>query len=170
MLQVILSLLLMSGVLSPNQSEVSHDIHVSIGRMAVEGNQAMLQIRLFQDDLELALQNFHSDNSLRLKVDPQTDSLFMHYLNEKLVIKYGNEALKGVVVASGEDMLNGYPVWWYSLMYQASSTIDSLAIDHQVLMEIFDDQQNVIRITHYPSDNERMYYMVGGDSEVEVEF
>lgn len=147
-----------------------HDFHVSLGRMAVEGNQAVLQIRLFQDDLELGLQTYYEDEAIRLKADPQMDSLFMQYLNEKLVIMHGDEVLEGVVATSGEDNLYGYPVWWYSFTYQASDSIKALDINNQILMEIFEDQQNVLRITHYPADEEKMYYLVRGDSEISVEF
>jgi len=147
-----------------------HEFHVALGRMAVEGNQVVLQMRLFQDDLELGLQGYYEDEEIRLKVDTATDSLFAVYVNEKLVIKHGEEVLTGVVATSGEDLLYGYPVWWFSLTYEASASIDGLEIDNQVLMEVFDDQQNVLRITHYPADEEKMYYMVRGDSEIKVDF
>ena len=147
-----------------------HDFHVALGRMAVEDNQVILQMRLFQDDLELGLQTYYADDSLRLAVDDATDSLFMQYVNEKLVIKHGDQVLAGTVATSGEDLLYGYPVWWFSLTYESESPIDGLDIDNQVLMEIFEDQQNVLRITHYPAEEEKMYYMVNGDSEISVEF
>ena len=166
MVHLVLSILL---ALMP-EANPEHDFHVSIGRMAVENNQVLLQIRLFEDDLELGLQGFHSDDSLRLQVDSDTDSLFAAYLNDKLVITHGDEVLTGNVATSGEDVLYGYPVWWFSLMYEAPSAIEALHIDNRVLMEVFEDQQNVIRITHYPSENEKMYYMVDGNSDISVKF
>lgn len=143
---------------------------MALGRMAVEGNQVVLQMRMFQDDLELGLQGYYEDEEIRLKVDTATDSLFTAYVNEKLVIKHGGEVLSGVVATSGEDLLYGYPVWWFSLTYEASAPIEGLEIDNQVLMEVFEDQQNILRITYYPADEEKMYYMVRGDSEIEVGF
>ena len=148
----------------------NHDFHVALGRMAVEDNQVLLQMRLFQDDLELGLQTYYEDEEIRLTVDATTDSLFMNYLNEKLTIKHGEQILKGAVATSGEDVLYGYPVWWFSLTYESESSIKGLDIDNQVLMEIFDDQQNVLRITHYPAEEEKMYYMVKGDSEISIAF
>ena len=160
-------LLLLPFLLTTHQG---HEFHVALGRMAVEGNQVVLQMRLFQDDLELGLQGYYEDEEIRLKVDAATDSLFAVYVNEKLVIKHGEEVLTGVVATSGEDLLYGYPVWWFSLTYEASASIGGLEIDNQVLMEVFEDQQNVLRITHYPADEEKMYYMVRGDSEIKVDF
>ncbi len=147
-----------------------HDFHITTGRMAIEGNQAILQIRIFLDDLEKGLQAYHDDESIHMKVDPLTDSLFTVYLNEKLVLKNGNEILEGVVATSGEDVLYGFPVWWYTLNYKSASPINSLDIDHRVLMEMFKDQQNILRITHYPSEEEKMYYMVDGDSDISLTF
>lgn len=154
----------------PIHAPSGHDFHVSIGRMAVEGNQAMLQIRLFKDDLELGMRAFFNDDELTLKVDPQTDSIFAAYLNSKFVMKHGGKQIKGVVATSGEDELYGYPVWWYTLTYQGPADLDVLAIDHQVLMEQFDDQQNVLRVTYFPDDVEKMYYLVNGASEVTLTF
>ena len=151
-------------------SSNQHEFHVALGRMAVEGTEVVLQIRMFQDDLELGLQEYYEDEDIRLKVDAATDSLFTVYVNEKLVIKHGDEVLTGVVATGGEDQLYGYPIWWFALTYEASIPIEGLEIDNQVLMEVFDDQQNVLRITHYPADKEKVYYMVKGDSEIEVEF
>lgn len=153
----------------PTASPV-HDFHITIGRMSVENDQAVLQIRLYQDDLELGLQKHYADDSLRLQIDQKTDSLFQVYLNEKLVIKQGDELLTGVIATSGEDILYGYPVWWYSLTYSSSSVIETLDIDNRILMEMFEDQQNLIRITHYPSEKESLYYMVNGDSDITVKF
>lgn len=147
-----------------------HDFHITTGRMAIEGNQAILQIRMFVDDLEKGLQTYHNNASIRMRVDPQTDSLFAAYLNATLTLKNEDETLKAVVATSGEDVLYGFPVWWYTLNYTSSTPIKSLDIDHQVLMEIFRDQQNILRITHYPSEEEKMYYMVNGDSDISLTF
>lgn len=154
----------------PLHAPGGHDFHVSIGRMAVEGNQAMLQIRLFKDDLELGMRAFFKNDDLLLKVDPKTDSLFTTYFNSRFVIKHGGEQIKGVVATSGEDELYGYPVWWYTLSYQGDKTLDVLEIDHQVLMEQFNDQQNVLRVTYFPADEEKMYYLVEGASAVTLTF
>ena len=147
-----------------------HDFHVTLGRMAVEDNQALLQIRLFQDDLELGMQKHYENEGLRLAESQELDSLFTIYLNDKLVIKQGDEVLLGSVASSGEDDLYGYPVWWFSLTYEAEGPIEKMHIDNRVLMEIFEDQQNVLRITHFPSENEKMYYMVRGASDISVKF
>ena len=162
------ALVLCLGLLWPGV-RISHDFHVSMARMAIEGDQAVMQIRLFKDDLEAGLQQHFSNENLKLEVDPQTDSLFAEYINAKLVITQGNHQVKGSVATSGEDELFGYPVWWYTLTYKAPARLDAIRIDHQVLMEMFDDQQNVLRITRFPSEEESMYYLVAGDSVVKLE-
>lgn len=154
---------------APMQAE-THDFHVTIGRLAVEGNQAILQIRLFTDDLELGLQQYHANDAFRLKANARTDSLFAAYINEKLILRQGSHRLQGVVATSGEEMLYGYPIWWFTVTYESPVLIEELQVDHQVLLDVFEDQQNVMRITHYPSQRESMYYMVRGDSEIRVEF
>ena len=148
--------------------EPAHDFHVSMARMAIENNQAVIQIRLFKDDLEAGMQQYFQDPELTLQVDPRTDSLFAAYLNTKLRVIQGERQLKGAVASSGEDELFGFPVWWYTLSYSSSEPIAALRIDHQVLMEMFEDQQNVLRVTRFPSEEESMYYLVAGASEVTI--
>jgi hypothetical protein len=147
-----------------------HDFHVSIGRMAVEGNKALLQIRLFKDDLELGIQSFFGDTTLTLNTDPRTDSLFAEYLNDKFNLSQNGHPVKGVVDERGEDTLYGFPVFWYTLSFEAPAEFDELEVDHHLLMEVFEDQQNVLRISHFPSEVEKMYYLVQGSSDVKLSF
>jgi hypothetical protein len=147
-----------------------HEFHVSYGRLAVEGKTAVLQIRLFKDDLEAGLRGRFGDPGLTMRADPVVDSLFTLYLNEHLVLTPAHAALRGTIVSSGEELMNGFPVWWYTVAYTSDEPIGDLHIRHDMLMEVFPDQKNVFKIKHFPSEEEWSLYFVAGDSDYALTF
>ncbi|MEZ4700534.1 MAG: DUF6702 family protein [Rhodothermales bacterium] len=161
--------LLAGGILiAAGLPESRHEFHVSYARLAIEGRTGMMQIRLFKDDLESGLRQRFDRPDLTLRADPEMDSLFSLYLNEKLVLSMGDAVVKGALVSSGEEMQNGIPVWWYTIMYEAPADFSTMHIQHDVLLEMFEDQKNVFRVKHFPSEQEWSLYFVAGDSDYDL--
>ncbi|MGW8265909.1 MAG: DUF6702 family protein [Longimicrobiales bacterium] len=147
-----------------------HDLHATYGNLGVEGAVAILQIRIFQDDLEEALRRFHGRESLRLEVTPEVDGLFLAYLGRRFVLETGGAPLEGRIVGSGDDALDREPVWWYQVQYRAPEPIRTARITNTILFEIFDDQSNVLRVVRFPEETRRAYYFTSGEETVEIEF
>lgn len=158
------------SLLSNDASIPLHEFHISYSQMVVEGNQAMIRIRLFTDDLEKGLQQHYKDESIKLQVNPRIDSLFTTYLNKTLVLKQNDEPVPGVLAQSGEDVLNGFPVWWYTMSYRAPAPLDNIQLVHTTLMEIFDDQQNILKVSYNLTEKVKTYYFVRGASEITLRF
>ena len=85
--------------------EARHDLHVSYGNLGLEGTTAILQIRIFKDDLEEALLRFDEREPFRLEVTPEMDALFLRYLAEKFVLEVDGKTLPGRILGSGYDEL-----------------------------------------------------------------
>ena len=147
-----------------------HDLHVAYGNLGVEGDVAILQIRIFKDDLEAALERFHEMASIRLDVSPEIDSLFMSYLRENFILEVGGAPLPGALIGSGDDELDREPVWWYQVQYRAPGPIEAARITNTVLFELFDDQRNVLRVVDFPSETRRAYYFARGEETVQIGF
>ena len=147
-----------------------HDLHVAYGNLGVEGDVAILQIRIFKDDLEEALRRFHERAHFRLEVSPEIDSLFLAYLREHFVLEVGGAHLEGVLVGSGDDELDREPVWWYQVQFSAPEPIEMARITNTLLFELFDDQRNVLRVVQFPSETRRAYYFARGEETVEISF
>ena len=148
----------------------AHKFHVSYGRMAVEDNMAMLQIRLFKDDLELALQQKFAEPEFTLAVDPHADSLFTQYFNEVFVLKQDEVAVPGHIVSSGEDEMAGEPMWWYMVRFDAPTALQTFTVRDVVLFDLFDDQKNIFKVRHFPSKKELSYYFAEGAEEYRISF
>jgi hypothetical protein len=171
MLNGVLSALLFAGlVLAPgspgNRGEPAsdHPLHVSYGRMVLEGDAAILNVRIFTDDLEAALREFHGVEGIRMRVDPYLDSLFTSYFNASFTLTIADSVVPGVIVESGEQD----DMWWYLVLFQGWQPIDEISFRTELLYNIFDDQRNIMRILHTATEEYQMYYSVAGAPETHV--
>ncbi|MCS7014146.1 MAG: hypothetical protein RMI34_12760 [Chloroherpetonaceae bacterium] len=135
-----------------------HNFHVSYGKMAIEDNIAVLNLRFFKDDLELALQKFHRLESFSLSATPTCDSLFLAYLNSRFELRQPHNRLLPQLVTSGIDK----DMWWYQLQFSSSTPIEQLSIKNTLLFEVFDDQKNILQVMHFPSEKLQSFYFIHG--------
>lgn len=150
--------------------EARHDLHVSYGNLGLEGTTAILQIRIFKDDLEEALQEFEGKGSFLLDVTPEIDALFLRYLSENFLLEVEGKTLPGRILGSGYDEMDREPVWWYQVAYDLPGPFEGARVTNTVLMEIFDDQSNVLRVVRFPEETRRAYYFSPGEKTVEIKF
>lgn len=143
---------------------VLHPMHVSYGRMVLEGDLALLNVRIFTDDLENALGHFHGITGLRMRPDPVIDSLFTSYFNSQFTLTIGDSVVPGVIVESGESD----DMWWYIVMFQGWEPINEIGFRTELLYDIFGDQRNIMRILHTATDEYQMYYSVAGAPETHL--
>lgn len=159
------------AALPDSEAAAAHEFHVTYGRMGVEGAIIQVRLRFFQDDLALALRAFAGDPDVLLAVDPGSDSLVTAYLADRFPVRAGagddvsgTDPLAGSIVASGEEVDGAERIWWYVLQYEAAAPIGRVRVDAKVLLELFDDQRNILRIQAFPSGRERTYYLTHGSS------
>ena len=132
--------------------------------MVLEGKHAILNVRLFQDDLELALSRFHAIEGLRVRPDPIVDSLFASYFNARFTLSIADTTHEGRVVASGQ----AENMWWYAVTFEAADPITAVAFRNDLLFDIFDDQRNITRVLHTSTEKQRTFYAVATDPETHV--
>jgi len=141
-----------------------HPMHVSYARMVLEGDVAIVNVRIFTDDLENAIGHFHDIPGLRMSPDPAIDSLFTDYFNASFTLAIGDSVVPGVIVESGESD----DMWWYLVLFQGWAPINEISFRTELLYDIFDDQRNITRILHTATDEYQMYYSVAGAPETHV--
>jgi len=134
--------------------------------MAVEDNVAAMRIRFFTHDLEAMLQQFHASASVSLIPSAGSDSLFLDYFNRHFLLIASSDTLQATIASSGEDR----DVWWYELTFVAPSAIERLEITNRLLFGLFDDQRNIVYISHFPSNQRETLYCVAGASDYAVNF
>jgi len=139
-------------------------MHVSYTKMVLEGDLAILNVRIFTDDLENALGRYHGISGLRMRPDPIIDSLFTDYFNAKFTLTIADSVVPGVIVESGESD----DMWWYVVLFQGWEPINTISFRTELLYDIFNDQRNITRILHTATDEYQMYYSVAGAPETQV--
>jgi hypothetical protein len=63
-------------------------------------------------------------------------------------------------VASGEDIEGAEVVWWYAFQYVAPEDAGSqLDMRNRLMFEVYEDQKNIVKIQHFPSEKQETYYL-----------
>ena len=138
-----------------------HNLHVSHGRMAVENDLVALRVRFFRHDLEDALKVHFDLPAMNISNDAVSDSLFLSYLDQRFVLVSNDDTLSAIIVKSGEER----DVWWYELQFRGEAAVKSLTVTNRTLFDLFDDQQHIFQLTHFPSERrESLYFVLGSDT------
>ncbi len=125
---------------------VAHPFHVSVCEVNYKQGENTLQIshRIFMDDLENALSDYSKEKIYMQKTDEKLiHEALEDYLREKFEILAGGSIM---------DMsLIGYEierdvVWAYQEVQNVKSS-SRIIITNKLLLEIFDDQQNLVHVS-----------------------
>jgi hypothetical protein len=148
----------------PAAAAAAHDVHLSHARVVVEGATVVMRVRIFRDDLEAALGARIGRAGYRISATPAADSILGAYVNEAVTLTHAGRALRGTIVASGEDReLADNPMWWADVRYDAPVPVRSLAIRNDILFDLFDDQRNMMKVLALPAGKQFTFYFVEGD-------
>lgn len=139
------------------QGSPYHEVHASYGDLSISGAVAVLRIRMFADDLALALSR-RSEGAMLGQEDGTTTS-FLGYFQEQFALEVDGLLLVPQVVGRGEDVLGSEPVEWYILRFEAARAIQSLRIVNRLLFDLFDDQRNIMNVVDEPSEMRRVFYL-----------
>jgi hypothetical protein len=137
----------------------AHDIHASHIRMVLEGRTVALRVRLFHDDLQLALRAFTNQPNLQLTTTDRADSAFAAYFAKVVRFEADGQAptLRVTASAAEPDQVAGMVVW-YVLEGQVAATPTRLTMLNALLFEVFEDQQNIVQILRLPGEERRTLY------------
>lgn len=127
---------------------LEHEFHLSKCDVDYNLEEAALQISIsmFIDDLELTLEGlgYHDLKICSKDESPEAEEIILEYLQNHLLIKVDNAdvQLNWVGKEISEDLA---AVWSYLEVINVRPS-ESIFIQNDVLMEGFDDQQNVVKL------------------------
>jgi hypothetical protein len=148
------------------QNTSAHNLHVSYGKMAVEGSTIYLSVRFFRDDLETALRKVSATSDLKLAATPRCDSIYLRYFNEKFELSSGGKKLRAEFLSSGEDG----EMWWYKFSFSDAKPLQSVSVRNTLMFEMFDDQKNIFQLMHFPSEAQQSFYFIRGAESYTASF
>jgi hypothetical protein len=143
-----------------------HNFHVSYGKIAIEGQSAICQIRFFKDDLANALKKHHALSDFELAVTPRVDSLYLAYFNQCVELNVNGKKLKPTILSSGEDQ----DMWSYRMEFKSDKPIQgTVMIRNALLFDLFDDQKNICQIALFPSEDQKSFYFTPSEEKFTFE-
>lgn len=123
-----------------------HKYYISVTQIEYVKDKKSVQItsRIFIDDFENALKSRYSDTITLAEVDePQIINTYIeNYLKEKIAIKINNEKANMVFIGKeyDGDIMRCY------LEIEGVKKIKAFDISNKVLFDLFEDQQNIIKV------------------------
>lgn len=139
-----------------------HKYHLSLTKVNFNDEKQSVQItsRYFIDDIERVVNKKETITlELATKIEHKNaDSLLQNYLLEKLKIRINkkNSTLKYLGKEYEDDIV------YFYLEIDSVQSISTITIENIVLLEEFDDQQNVIKLNI--NDKKNTFYLKNGNS------
>lgn len=124
-----------------------HPLHISVTEITLDEKEKELEImlRIFTDDLELAIRNAKNEPELNLihPVNTTTDKLVWEYLQPRLkLIADGKvQTVKYLGHETDEDVLVFY------IQVQPVKKFRTITITNSIITEVYEDQANLINMT-----------------------
>ncbi len=153
--------MLLTFLLALLSAPAPHDVHLSHGRMLIEGETIVFQVRFFRDDLERALAG-GAENAPPLTPTREVDARVAEYFAGHVTLVADGALLTGQIATSAQTEDAGEAIWTYRLIYQAPAPPRQIHLRNTLLMEIFDEQRNFVRVLDTASEKTRSLYFVRG--------
>ena len=124
----------------------AHDFHTSVtnGKLNPKSGDLELSLKVFTDDLELAIKN-NTDIDLKLLSDnpnAKTDSLIENYILSRFQIKKQSENLQVNYVGKEIEI----DITFIYLNIKQIAVEKELSVRNTVFFDTFDDQSNIVNI------------------------
>ncbi|MEL6142402.1 MAG: DUF6702 family protein [Bacteroidota bacterium] len=142
MLKTWLSLLFLLPFL-PN-----HDFHISKTtiRYVAEREQVQVEMHIFLDDLEIALEEAGSPKlyiGTELEMQ-QTGATIASYLEKHFTLTWNGQPLP--VGFLGYELSDDLQALWIYLQAKTREDLQSISVQNTILTEIYDDQKNLVKV------------------------
>lgn len=124
-----------------------HPIHISVAEVRYQDGKNTLQvaIKIFADDLELALKDLeYTDLRIGAKDESsKTDEAINNYLKQKFRVQSNGKSVNGILL--GRELSDDLLAVWCYLEFTIPAN-GNLLIWNEVLMNTYDDQKNIMDI------------------------
>jgi Domain of unknown function (DUF6702) len=146
--RLVLILLLFLGIVSQLQA---HPVHVSVCNLEFDSKGLTIAVKLFQDDLLLAIQTDYRKEIDRLKIEEEKNLyLLANYVSDNIHIglnKNENLELNYYKYEINEDAI------WLYYRIQGLKTSKKLYITNTLMVELYHDQTNLVILNYMGKQN-----------------
>jgi hypothetical protein len=141
-----------------------HPVYISSTNIIISDEILEIKIKLFRDDLEDGLRDFHGfsisiDSSNKIE---KNKSLINQYINDKLTLEINNEKIKFFII--DYSLINDVLEVYFTKNFTKKTK--DIRITNQLLIEIYSEQSNIMFLNIF----EKKHYYNFTASKIEKSF
>ncbi len=141
-----------------------HPVYISSTNIIISDEILEIKIKLFRDDLEDGLRDFHGfsisiDSSNKIE---KNKSLINQYINDKLTLEINNEKINFFII--DYSLINDVLEVYFTKNFTKKSK--DIRITNQLLIEIYSEQSNIMFLKIF----EKKHYYNFTASKIEKSF
>ncbi len=143
----------------------AHPVHVSVCNFEVGVDEMKVSVKLFSDDLALALENkFHRKIDVeKLNENPEKKIILGYIIGELQVIINRKDTVE--LAYSGSEENEG-AIWLY-FDIKTTGKMKTLTIQNSLLVDMFHDQTNLVIVSDH--NNQNGYRFTNNNREQEIQ-
>lgn len=139
--------------LSRLEARPDHPLHLTFGKLEVDRAVAILDIRIFWDDLQLEVRSHSGNPSAEVRGPSASTDAVVAYINDRLTFRFDGQGVRGTLVEWDVDGDANR----YRLRYELGATPREVQVRHRILLDLYEDQKNVLHVQH-GGGRERAFY------------
>jgi len=150
---------------APLANPAAHPLHLTVGKLIITGSSAVLDIRIFWDDLTLEVREHSRNPAAEVRgagVDPR---LVESYLNHAVVLTFDGVVARGTLRESSQDGDANRYIVHYTLPAPPRQAV----VRHRVLLDLYEDQKNVLHVQK-DGGRERAFYFARRVEQQSIRF
>jgi len=156
-------------VRAPRAPAALHDVHISHTRLVIEGSTIAGRVRVFHDDLQLALRALAGDSTLLVTGADRADRLFERYFGAHVRLEADGQPIRLTVTASGAERdPSAQEVVWYLMEGTVERPVSRLVLRQGLFFDMYRDQQNIVQLLRMPGEERRTLYFSAQDPREQV--
>ncbi len=132
-------------IATPSIAKPTHEYHVSVTQMQYNSTAKTLEvsIRIFTDDLELALSQTYNMRRFVIKNNDQNNSFVENYIKKHFVLRDAKENLAKIIYLGKEEEADAT---WIYLEIPFTQPVEGSKLTNKILVDVFMDQVNMTNL------------------------
>ena len=122
----------------------AHPIHVSVSNLEFTGEEPLIAIKLFKDDLQLAI---YHNYAIEIPNDNMDNNMYrdimMKYLSENFILKLNKKENLKLEYKNIET--NDEAIWFY-FQTKELPPVNKITVLNKIFLDIYQDQTNLLII------------------------
>lgn len=144
----------------------AHPVHISVSNFEITGDSSLIAVKLFKDDLQLAIyHNYSVEIPLENIGDAKYSEIILKYLSENISVD-PDESTSFYLSYTGNE-INEEAIWIY---YSAGNLLqaESIYLINTIFLDIYEDQTNLVIINFRGKQQGYRFNILQTEKEIEL--